>query len=88
MTTARGRLLALLHHPTVNLAVAIALVATSLAEIWKGIAGKSLTMAIGAVRMDVGVSDGVLLYGLVHLARAIAELLQSLEARAAAARGG
>lgn len=70
-----------LHHPAVNLSVALVLVATSLIQIWESLAGEVLTMGIGGMRMDVGVQQGVLVYGVVHLVRAIAELLESLERR-------
>lgn len=70
-----------LHHPTVNLAVALILVATSVIQIWESLAGEVLRMGIGAMRMDVGVQQGVLVYGVVHLVRAIAELVESVERR-------
>lgn len=72
---------AALHHPTVNLTVALVLVATSLVQIWESLAGEVLTMGIGAMQMDVGVQQGVLIYGFVHLVRAIAELVESIERR-------
>lgn len=82
MKTTRGTLRAALHHPIVNLSVALVLVATSVIQIWESLAGEVLTMAIGRMRMDVGVQQGVLVYGVVHLVRAIAELVESLERRA------
>lgn len=70
-----------LHHPAVNLGLALVLVTTSVIQIWESLAGEVLTMGIGGMRMDVGVQQGVLVYGVVHLVRAIAELVESLERR-------
>ena len=70
---------AVLHHPTTNLVVALILVATSLAEVWESASGHAFTMTMGAMEMKVGAYDGVLFYGLVHLFRAIAELVEGVE---------
>ncbi len=70
-----------LHHPAVNLGVAVVLVATSVIQIWESVAGEVLMMGIGTLRMEVGVQQGVLIYGMVHLVRAIAELVESVERR-------
>jgi hypothetical protein len=72
-------LLAALHHPATNLVVALILVATSLIEVWESATGHSVKMALGAMEMKVGAYDGVLAYGLVHLLRAIAELVEDVE---------
>jgi hypothetical protein len=72
---------AALHHPTLNLLVALVLVGTSVVQIWESLAGEVLTMGIGGMRMDVGVQQGVLVYGVVHLLRAVAELVENLERR-------
>ena len=68
-----------LHHPTTNLVVALILVATSLVEVWESATGDTVKMALGAMEMKVGAYDGVLAYGLVHLLRAIAELVEDVE---------
>lgn len=68
-----------LHHPVTNLVVALVLVVTSLIEVWESITGGTVEMAVGAMEMKVGAYDGVLAYGLVHLFRAIAELVEDLE---------
>jgi len=70
---------AVLHHPTTNLVVALILVATSLIEVWESATGDTVKMAVGGMEMKVGAYDGVLAYGLVHLLRAIAELLEDVE---------
>jgi hypothetical protein len=70
---------ALLHHPTTNLVVALILVSTSLVEVWESATGATVKMAVGGMEMKVGAYDGVLIYGLVHLFRAIAELVEGLE---------
>lgn len=79
MKTTPGGFRVALHHPVVNLAVALVLVGTALVQIWESLTGEVLTMGIGEMRMDVGVQDGVLVYGLVHQTRAIAELVETLE---------
>jgi hypothetical protein len=68
-----------LHHPTTNLVVALILVATSLVEVWESATGDTVKMALGGMEMKVGAYDGVLAYGLVHLLRAIAELVEDVE---------
>ena len=73
------KLRAVLHHPTTNLVVALILVATSLAEVWEAATGHALMMAVGAMEMKIGAYDGVLAYGLIHLLRAIAELVEGVE---------
>jgi len=73
------KLRALLHHPVTNLVVALVLVVTSLIEVWESITGGSVEMAVGSMEMKVGAYDGVLAYGLVHLFRAIAELVEDVE---------
>ena len=70
---------AVLHHPTTNLVVALILVATSLIEVWESATGDTVKMAVGGMEMKVGAYDGVLAYGLVHLLRAIAELLEDVD---------
>lgn len=80
------RLRAALHHPWTNLAVAVILIATSLAEVWESIAGAPVEMAVGGSEMRVGAFDGLLAYGLVHLLRAIAELVEDVERRDEAIR--
>lgn len=70
---------AVLHHPATNLVVALILISTSLIEIWESISGETVEMGVGGMEMKVGVYDGVLAYGLVHLARAIAELVGDVE---------
>jgi hypothetical protein len=70
---------AVLHHPTTNLVVALILVATSLIEVWESATGDTVKMAMGAVEMKIGAYGGVLAYGLVHLLRAIAELVEDVE---------
>ena len=74
-----NKLRAVLHHPVTNLVVALILVVTSLIEGWASATGDTVKMAMGAVEMKVGVYDGVLAYGLVHLFRAIAELVEGVE---------
>jgi len=74
-----NKLHAVLHHPATNLVVALILVATSLIEVWESATGHSVKMALGAMEMKVGAYDGVLAYGLVHLLRAIAELVEDVE---------
>lgn len=69
---------AALHHPTTNLVVALILVATSLIEAWESATGHAVRMAVGAMEMKVGAYDGVLAYGVVHLLRAIAELVEGV----------
>jgi hypothetical protein len=68
-----------LHHPATNLVVALILVTTSLIEVWESATGHGVTMTMGAMEMKVGAYDGVLAYGLVHLLRAIAELVEDVE---------
>ncbi len=68
-----------LHHPVTNLLLALILVATSLVEVWESLGGTGVQMSLGAMEMRVGAYDGVLAYGIVHLLRAIAELLESVE---------
>ncbi len=70
---------AALHHPTTNLVVALILVATSLIEVWESATGGTVKMAVGGMEMKIGAYDGVLAYGLVHLLRAIAELVEDVE---------
>ena len=41
--------------------------------------GDTVKMALGGMEMKVGAYDGVLAYGLVHLLRAIAELVEDVE---------
>ena len=74
-----NKLRAVLHHPTTNLVVALILVSTSLAEVWESGTGHAFRMAMGGMEMKVGAYDGVLAYGLVHLLRAIAELVEGAE---------
>lgn len=74
-----NKLRAVLHHPATNLVVALILVATSLIEVWESATGHSVKMALGGMEMKVGAYDGVLAYGLVHLLRAIAELVEDVE---------
>jgi hypothetical protein len=74
-----NKLRAVLHHPATNLVVALILVATSLIEVWESATGDTVKMALGAMEMKVGAYDGVLAYGLVHLLRAIAELVEDVE---------
>ena len=69
----------ILHHPATNLVVALILVATSLIEGWESATGGTVRMAVGAMEMKVGAYDGVLAYGLVHMLRAIAELMEGVE---------
>lgn len=73
------RLCAALHHPATNLVVALVLVVTSLIEVWESATGLTVEMAVGGMEMKVGAYDGVLVYGLVHLLRAIAEMVEGLE---------
>lgn len=70
---------AALHHPATNLVVALILISTSLIEIWESATGDTVRMALGGMEMKVGAYDGVLAYGLVHLLRAIAELVEDVE---------
>lgn len=70
---------AVLRHPITNLVVALILVATSLIEVWESATGDTVKMALGEMEMKVGAYDGVLAYGLVHLLRAIAELVEDVE---------
>ena len=79
-----SKLRIVLHHPTTNLVVALILVATSLAEVWESATGHAFRMAIGSMEMKVAAYDGVLVYGLVHLMRAIAELVEDVERSARA----
>ena len=74
-----NKLLAALHHPATNLVVALILVATSLIEVWESATGHSVKMALGGMEMKIGAYDGILAYGLVHLLRAIAELVEDVE---------
>ena len=74
-----SKLRAVLHHPVTNLILALILVATSLVEVWESVGGTGVQRKVGAMEMSVGAYDGVLAYGLVHLLRAIAELLESVE---------
>jgi hypothetical protein len=74
-----SKLRAVLHHPTTNLVVALILVGTSLIEVWESATGHAVKMAVGAMEMKVGAYDGVLAYGVVHLLRAIAELVEDVE---------
>ena len=74
-----SKLRTVLYHPTTNLVVALILVGTSLAEIWESATGDALRMAVGGMEMTVAAYDGVLVYGLVHLMRAIAELVEDVE---------
>ncbi len=73
------RFRAVLHHPVTNLVVALVLVSTSLIEVWGSITGGAVEMVVGSMEMRVGAYDGVLAYGLVHLFRAIAELVEDVE---------
>jgi len=73
------KLRAVLHHPATNLVVALILVATSLIEVWESATGHSVKMALGGMEMKIGAYDGILAYGLVHLLRAIAELVEDVE---------
>lgn len=52
---------------------------TSLVEVWESITGDTVEMALGGMEMRVGAYDGLLVYGLVHLLRAIAELVEDVE---------
>ncbi len=70
---------AILHHPATNLVVALVLVSTSLIEVWESVTGGTVEMAVGSMEMKVGAYDGVLAYGLVHLFRAVAELVEGVE---------
>jgi hypothetical protein len=74
-----SKLRAVLHHPTTNLVVALILVGTSLIEAWESATGHAVRMAVGTMEMKVGAYDGVLAYGVVHLLRAIAELVEDVE---------
>jgi len=74
-----NQLRTVLHHPAKNLVVALILVATSLIEVWESATGDTVKMAVGGMEMKVGAYDGVLAYGLVHLLRAIAELVEDVE---------
>lgn len=74
-----SRLRATLHHPATNLVVALVLVVTSLIEVWESATGLTFEMAVGGMEMKVGAYDGVLVYGLVHLVRAIAEMVEGIE---------
>jgi len=74
-----NKLLAALHHPATNLVVALILISTSLIEIWESATGGTVKMAVGGMEMKVGAYDGVLAYGVVHLLRAIAELVEDVE---------
>jgi len=74
-----NKLGAVLHHPTTNLVVALILVTTSSIEVWESATGDTLMMAVGGMEMKVGAYDGVLAYGVVHLLRAIAELVEDVE---------
>jgi hypothetical protein len=74
-----SRLRAMLHHPATNLVVALVLVVTSLIEVWESATGLTVEMAVGGMEMKVGAYDGVLVYGLVHLLRAIAEMVEGFE---------
>jgi hypothetical protein len=77
MTVSKPR--TVLHHLTTNLVVALIVVTTSLAEVWESATGDAFRMAVGGMEMKVGAYDGVLAYGLVHLLRAIAELVEDVE---------
>jgi hypothetical protein len=70
---------AVVHHPAVNLVVALILIATSMIEIWESLTSERLTMGFGAMEMEVGVQQGVLAYGLVNLLRAIPEFFEGVE---------
>lgn len=70
---------AALHHPITNLVVALILISTSLIEIWESATGDTVRMALGGMEMAVGAYDGVLAYGLLHLLRAVAELVEDVE---------
>ena len=72
------KLRALLHHPATNLVVALVLISTSLVELWESATGDTITMTLGEMEMRIGAYDGLLAYGLVHLLRAIAELLEDV----------
>ncbi|MGH7675839.1 MAG: hypothetical protein ACREMV_11270 [Gemmatimonadales bacterium] len=78
-----SKLRAVLHHPVTNLVLALILIGTSLVQVWESLGGTGIQMSVGAMEMKVGAYDGVLAYGLVHLLRAIVELLESVERRAA-----
>lgn len=78
------RLRAVLHHPVTNLVVALVLISTSLAEIWESLSGQPVEMNMGGIEMTVGAYDGVLAYGILHLLRAVAELVEDVERRVAA----
>lgn len=73
------KLRAVLHHPVTNIILALILIATSLVQVWESLGGAGVQMSLGAMEMKVGAYDGVLAYGIVHLLRAIAELLESVE---------
>jgi hypothetical protein len=47
--------------------------------VWESATGLTVEMAVAGMEMKVGAYDGILVYGLVHLLRAIAELLEGLE---------
>ncbi len=73
------KLRAVLHHPVTNILLALILIATSLVQLWESLGGTGIQMSLGAMEMKVGAYDGVLAYGIVHLLRAVAELLESVE---------
>jgi hypothetical protein len=73
------KLRVVLHHPVTNIILALILIATSLVQVWESLGGTGILMSLGAMEMKVGAYDGVLAYGIVHLLRAIAELLESVE---------
>lgn len=77
------KLRAILHHPATNLVVALVLISTSLIEVWESITGGTVEMAVGGMEMKVGAYDGVLAYGVIHLFRAVAELVEDVEHRLA-----
>ena len=74
-----NKLITALHHPATNLVVAMILISTSLIEIWESATGGTVKMAVGGMEMKVGAYDGVLVYGVVHQLRAIAELVEDVE---------
>jgi hypothetical protein len=70
-----------LHHPATNLVLGLILVATSLVEVWESLTGGTVEITMSGMEMPVGTYDGLLAYGLVHVLRAIAELVEDIEHR-------
>ena len=68
------RLKAFIEHPVINLAIAIVLISTSLAEGWESFSSDLSDIHVGA-------HHGVLLFGIAMLVRGIVEALEYFSKR-------